>query len=280
MSICISESPVNLNFAVSIPVSDSLSKNSDQKISIAKRVWEVVKRVLPEFVLSLTLNIGAMVFFATPMSIPLMNVAMIGSLALGCIFAARDLARKKQLSDQTENQLQTVQVLSRGSIVNTVGLSGPNIWIHEGGHALAATAFFKNARAKIWVKPFHGGSTSYTASNRLTWLGSFLGKHSAMMVTAAAGLIASTVFAMCELGIAHKCQDNHPTLSQYLNLHAITYLFHEAMYGLSAFIASKQDLGHDLVRLWQVGGVHPLIPVVAIVALPLLQVGLMKLFDK
>lgn len=251
------------------------------KDSTPQRIASAVKGALPEFALSIGLNLGAMAFFATPMSIPMMSGVVIGSMALSCVFTVHDISCQKiRPSSKTKNQLEATRMLSRGSIVNTVGWSGPNLWIHELGHALSATALFKNSQAKIWVRPFQGGATSYTASNRLTAVGKLLGKHRAMMVTAAAGLAASTIFVMSELGLASKCKKSHPAISQYLNLHASAFLFNEAIYGLTAFLASKKDLGHDLVRLWQVGGVHPAIPIAVIVGLPLMQLGMLTFCRK
>lgn len=251
--------------------------------SLARRVSGVMQRILPEFGMSLGINCAAMAFFATPLSIPLFSFMMIASFALSVIIIShnpsrdpsRDLSRGKDGVDEVgSRQLRATQILSRASMMNTLGWSGPNIYIHESGHVVAAITFFKNPRVQMWVRPFQGGSTTYTASNRLTRIGMLLGKQRAMLVTAAAGLVASTVFVMCELGVANRYRKTNPGLSQYLNLHAVTYIFNEVVYGMTAFLASKSDLGHDLVRLWRIGGVHPLIPIVAMIALPLIQVAL------
>lgn len=273
----IQESPVNEISVISKPEEQEVNIQPS-KNNLAKRVGMVMKRVLPELVLSLSLNFAAMAFFATPMSIPLLSLMLIGSFALGCIFGLKDSSRSKnKLSGEMEDPMRGTRILSRTSIVNTIGWSGPNLWIHESGHAISATALFKEAQVKMWVKPFQGGATTYTASHRLTQIGQWFGKSRAMLVTAAAGLAASTIFVMSELGIANKCKKSNPTISQYLKLHAFTTIFNEAVYGLTAFLASRADLGHDLVRLWRVGGIHPLIPIIAVVALPLIQVTLYQM---
>lgn len=236
------------------------------------RLWKIIKPILAESAHAIVLNLGVLAFLATPISIPLLTVSVVTSLGLSCLSAWRDCARRQTaISKKTENLLTATHILSRASIVDTLGLSKPNILIHEGGHFLAAKALFKGSNPKIWVKPYQGGGTSYTASNRLTFLGKIFGKGGSKMVVAGAGLAASTLFICSELAVAHKIRKTHPKLSQYMNLHAICHLFHEVIYGLTAFFASKKDLGHDLVHLWTIGKIHPAIPISLLITLPLIE---------
>lgn len=266
-----SHSPIVCNTLLNQDLAISKTKSSTDK-KVAWRVWQVVKPVFLESFVSVTLNLGVLSFFATPVSIPLFVASVAASLGLSVLFAWRDFSRQQKMaSKETNRQLKATQLLSKGAIVNTVGLSKPNIIIHESGHFLAAKILFKESHPKIWINPFQGGGTSYTASNRLTCLGRMFGKSGSMLVTAAAGLAASTLYICSELAIAHKMQKKHPNVSQYMNLHAISHLFNEVLYGLTAFVASKKDLGHDLVRLWCTGGIHPAIPIGLLIAFPLID---------
>lgn len=260
-----------------------LNQNLQKKLSIAHNiktlsVWEVAKPILSESFSAIALNLGVMTFFATPVSIPILTASVVTSLVLSGLLTWRDAKRQpKNFSNITQQQLSTTQLIARGSLVNVMGLSNPNIFIHESGHFWMAKLLFKHSNPKVWVSPFQGGVTSYTASTRLTGLGQLFGKSGSMLVTAASGLVASTLFVCSELAVAHKIRKTRPNLSQYMNLHAITHLFNEVIYGLMAFVASKKDLGHDLVHLWRVGGIHPAIPICAMIALPLIETCLLKL---
>lgn len=263
------------NSSLSININETIPSSKEEAANI--RVWNFVKPIFSESLYAIALNLVVIPFYATPISIPLLTISVITSLSISCLFAFRDSLQKlKEVSKQTENAMSATQILSRGAIVDNLGLSKPNILIHELGHYAAAGLCFKDPKAKIMINPYQGGGTSYTASNRLTPLGKLFGKSGSMLVNAAAGLVSSTVFICSELAIAHKIQKTHPNASQYMNLHAISHLFHEVIYGLSVFFASKQDLSHDLMRLWKVGGIHPALPIGLLIAIPLIQVIAMK----
>lgn len=240
-------------------------------------VGSIARRIFPEIALAFSLNYAVVNFVAIPLTVPLFTLALATTLAAGCIALAYDYYRKKGIEKE---RMQAVQKLSRISIVNTVGLAGPNIVIHESGHALAASALFKNAQPLIEIDPFNGGATSYAISYGLTRWGNFLGQRQAMLVIAAAGLIASTIFALFEFGLAHKLQHSYPLLSQYLNLHGISQILNEVIYGLTAFFADKIELGHDFIYLWQMGEIHPLIPIALIIAIPLFLSAILGLLDR
>lgn len=249
-----------------------------------QKICKVAGRALAEVAISFTINVAVMMCFATPLSIPLVTTALIGAFAGVVVSTAWELYRqnKAQPLPKTDAELkhelgtQNAERLARFGMTNLAGLSGPNIAIHECGHALGAVSFFKNSHPKIDVFPFRGGQTSYQISYGLTKLGKFLGEHRSLLVTAGAGMMISTVFAMLEFGLAHGISGSYPTVSEWMNYHAISQLMNEVVYGLTAFLVSRFDLTHDFVYLWKVGGIHPLIPIALMIALPLAEICLLK----
>lgn len=237
-------------------------------------LYEVVKPIFIELALALTINITAIIFFAVPLSATLITAALLVPGLISCAHAACAILRNDIKAKDVGNQeLRAAQLSSRMALADSVGLALPNLLVHEGGHAFAANLLFRNPQASIWVIPFKGGATGYIISNGPTALGSLLGRRCSLLVIAAAGFMATSALAVIEMLAASRLAGKRPVLAEYLNLHAISNLFNEVIYGLSAFLASEQDIAHDFVNLWYVGGIHPLIPVTTMIALPLLCGG-------
>lgn len=143
-----------------------------------------------------------------------------------------------------------------------------DVVIHEGGHALAASALYKNANPKITVMPLQGGVTTFWI-NGLTKVGKFFGEKGSRLIVAGAGPAAAVLADTIHIGVAHVIRKTHPTLSSYLKITAIISLIGHVMYALSALSIKQQMPGHDFVALWM-GGIHPVASIVAMVALPLI----------
>lgn len=165
----------------------------------------------------------------------------------------------------------SVRSIPQLALVNILNLTGPYFVIHEGGHALAALTLFRQASPEISFTPFRQGVTSFVVSSGLTQLGAHLGRRISLLAVAAAGIVCSTVVALIEFAISHHFQDKFPNLCHWLDLHAKAQILHDLLYCFSAFAASKMDPFHDLMALWQDGGIHPLVPIALMIALPLLQ---------
>jgi len=161
------------------------------------------------------------------------------------------------ISSQSE---EAVRQLSRFSIVNTLGLSSLTIVIHECGHFLAARLLLRNSLAGLTIIPFLGGETTYTISYGLTKIGQFVGLDRALLIIAAGGIATSTSIALLEIGFAHRFSAKYPCISELLSLHAISQLTFEILYGMKTLIEQKPNLTNDFIKLWYVGGIHPIIP--------------------
>lgn len=238
------------------------------------RICLIAAKAFLNISIALSINFAVMSFVATPLSVTFMTGLIISTTIIAIIHSSYEICK-----GQKTHKTSYVNTISQASMINTLGLAGPNIAIHEGGHAFLASAMFKNAKPEISIFPFNGGSTSYIISNGLTKIGNFFGKYQALIVITAAGMMASTLFAMFEFAIANKLKESYPLISEFLTIHGIIQIFNEIIYALTAFVASKADLAHDFVCLWEMGGIHPLIPITFMIALPLIEFSLFKFFN-
>lgn len=161
--------------------------------------------------------------------------------------------------------------LSLFSLVNLLQIAGPYFLVHESGHALTAWSCFLNANPTISITPFKRASTTYVISEGLTTLGNFLGKEYAYIAVTAAGITASLIAAVSEIGVAHWIHDKHPQISELLETVAYTQLFNDILYGLLAFGPARYHPHHDFVALSMHAEIHPLLPIGLLIAVPLFQ---------
>lgn len=248
---------------------------------IAEKISPLAKRTLMELGVAFALNVGVISFFATPLGFPLTIVWLQKALISSMVATVPKMAWEIYTSQKTQDDkfLEGSSHLAKISIANSIGLSGPQHVIHEYlGHATAAKLLFENPRVKVRIFPYRAGSTTYTIS-RLTKLGALLGKEKAVLFVTAAGIMASTTFALFEFALANGIKDRFPTISEWLNYHGIVQIFNEVVYGLTGYLATRTDLTHDFIRLWTMGEVHPLIPIGLMIALPLLEVALLKILS-
>ncbi|HSX38729.1 MAG TPA: hypothetical protein VLE95_07885 [Chlamydiales bacterium] len=139
--------------------------------------------------------------------------------------------------------------------------------LHEGGHAWAANAVFKNAKPKITLFPYGATRTEY-ATAELTDFGSKLGKHRSLTLVAVSGpattLLVSTIAMIAGMAVRAKFQE----LSCYLIAYGRMDFFQHAVYAANAMLAHPKDDKHDFVVL-SASGVHPLAAAIVLIALPL-----------
>lgn len=144
-------------------------------------------------------------------------------------------------------------------------LTTGDVLVHEGGHALAATALYKGAEAEITVFPWTGGVTEYYPQE-LTALGEWVGRENAELITSAAGSGCALLFSTTYLLIAGQIADSHPELARYLEMMGFMSILRHVIYALSALAIQKE--GHDFAAL-AAGGIHPLVAVAFLVLIPL-----------
>lgn len=242
------------------------------------KISEFTKRVFTELSISLGLNLLIIAFTATPLSIPVLTIIAATTL-VGVTVRMIFESQFDDNADEFDAMLPPFgEVVARLGIVNAIGQSSLNILIHEAGHALTALACFVNPGIKIKWDFFVHGETSFSVSNGMTKLGNYLGKNNSIMLFRAGGLIASTVLAMTEVAIAFFVKDSSPQASLTLKCHAFSQISNDLLYGLSALLSNGFNVRNDYLALWKIGGIHPLIPMTLMVALPvILYVGLQLL---
>lgn len=216
---------------------------------------------------------SASVFFISAIAIVILNVA-IRSVS---VYLAHRIA--KMPPEKNKTVLKTIIIFCEYLAplnFSILANSTTDTLIHEGGHALAASALYQNPKPKIEILPFKGGVTSWYMTP-LSKLGEFFGAKNSRLIVSAAGPAAGILASTVELGIAHSCRKKHPRLSRYLNVMAIVNIAQHVLYAASAF-AVKNAPGHDFVFLW-LGGIHPVASIVTMVALPLIVKGSLFLYD-
>ncbi len=261
--------------------------------STSGKVDALAKRELLRMAAAFCVNTAAIHFLAGPMSlVPIsmaaLNVALVATLVSAVGLAAMHVYRGHASPHASAWEALYPTLASYGknfshlSLLNFIGLGAPNFLIHELGHFLAAFALFKNPKASLRIVPFTKGSTEYVVSNGLTRLGSLFGKDKAILLITAAGTTASLLFAMGEFAASHFCKDSHPQLSKGLELHGVSQLLNEVVYGCWSLLhiwanpvggarPSKNLFADDFYALWARGGIHPLAILAVLIALPLIE---------
>lgn len=217
-------------------------------------------------------------FAALPVSIMLLQAAVFSQVLVlvwevGLYIAARQgwLQDSRLLKQGLSSELErNCRQWSSLNVLNCIGLAGPNIAIHELGHYVSALLCFKGANPKIIIDPFRGGLTKVRSTKHLTALGTMLGRHNAELLMILGGVIASTAFAMAEFAAAHAYRKEAPRMSELLELHGVTQLANDFLYGVASLEDPAAMYGSDFILAWQ-KGVHPVLVLFFMVALPLLQ---------
>jgi len=265
---------MNIALPIASPVSLGNRDSQDNVFNSSgfqNKISTFTQRVFAELSISLAINCVILMITATPISIPALTL-IAGTALIGVTVRMVFEAEFDDNQDDFDVLMPPIgEFIGRLSIVNSVGMSSLNIWIHEAGHAVAAACFFLKPNIKIHWDPFLHGDTSFSVSNGMTKLGQLLGKHHAIMLFRAAGLIGSTVFAMTEIGAAFFFKESSPQVSLTLTCHAISQIANDVLYGLAALASRGFNVRNDYLALWKIGGIHPAIPMIAMVALPVIE---------
>lgn len=201
--------------------------------------------------------------------------------SIQCIRTSKEIDRLESLQEELEKK-NRVRTNIANFICPTVFASFDaqtfGVLRHEAGHAIAAIALYQNSKPKIVVNgPFNGGVTTFYPG-ALTKLGESVGRKNVELIVAGAGAGISILFSCISLVLSRKFRDSHPQLSRYFLSSAIAGVVHHVFYAISAFFTSKENLSHDFVRLWT-GGIHPIVSIITMVAIPLIVKGCFLLYD-
>ncbi len=278
--------------AAAIPIRRDAAEEREK----TKLCKTVALYALKELVVGLILAIPTAFFIATPASMALLFVGLAVTVIFNAAvrghtryyeyklfvaqrqgFRDRDPNEITRLSERHADAQRLENFICPTAFVFSSYLTGPGTLIHEGGHAIASHMVYKNPVPNISVDS-GGGKTSFF-TNELTSFGNNLGKEGSSMFVSAAGAGIWVLISAGAMFMSHKWRKTHPELSRYLLMTVIISIFHHVVYAISALTASMQDKSHDFVNLW-LGGVHPLVSVICMIAIPLLVKGGMILYDR
>lgn len=146
--------------------------------------------------------------------------------------------------------------------------------IHECGHLIASSLLFTNSHPTIRLHLL--GGITYYEDSPLSSVGSKIGFDNSIVLRAASGSIISVIVSLAYLITHHQIKHHHPEISRYLICMIVFTLIHHIWYALSTFYQTSDNpmySRHDFINL-SAHGIHPLISVIAILAVPLTyQIG-------
>lgn len=249
------------------------------KKDIDNKVQQIVKQTLLE--LTITLGIHIVVLSYTRPHVILLSTI---PLAVGIVHtvAVATYQYFKEINHSTNHPVRLNQNIARFSFCNIFLSSAPNTLIHELGHAACAKLLFVNANPTISISLFRGGTTRYAISYGLTPLGKKLGVSSSLVVNKACGMGASTIYAIAAFIFGHYLEDSHPNISEFLTIHGVSQILGDFIPSCLAvlLLPERQLRSNDLGFMWQVGGIHPAIPLFLLIAIPATVKGALILLNK
>jgi hypothetical protein len=170
---------------------------------------------------------------------------------------------------------------SQFSLVNVFGLSGPTIALHELGHYSVAKTLFNGAKPSIFVQPFQFGYTTFDNNATLSRLGRLIGLRNSTAILILGGVIATTLVATTAITASHFLKDSYPGLSRFLELYGYVQLLTDVLYGLMSALEPQAMASGDFCLLDGLTGIHPLMVVGTMVAIPtIVKVALPRLCPK
>lgn len=260
-----------------------MNKEASIVLSLSKIKISIIKDValssFKELNVTFVLTGVTCLFVASP-AIPTLLITTIGILALNLLirsvtgYLTYALERTKRVPSSKED-VETMQITHSflqylcPMTFTILDTTTRDVLVHESGHALTAMALYQNAKPRIEVFPLEGGVTRYS-TGPMTKLGEFFGRKVSGVIVSGAGTAFSIIFATINIGLAHHFKQDHPELHRYFLCMAICTIAQHAIYALSALWEKRPSSGHDFVKLWRVGGIHPVISVICMIALPLI----------
>lgn len=158
------------------------------------------------------------------------------------------------------------------------------VLIHETGHALAGILLCKLEKwPEIVIFPASiSGRTDFSIID-LTRLGNWLGEGRSLAILAGAGPAFAIFDATALLCLAHAIKDTQPEMYFYLITMAITRMYGQVGYALSALsipsFTTSWEGNNDFYFLWKEAKIHPVVAAITMIAVPLLVQGTLMLYQ-
>lgn len=145
-----------------------------------------------------------------------------------------------------------------------------NTLIHELGHAIAGRILLNDTLPRIVIRLPFRAQTIFTYPT-LTDLTRKIGKRATLTIVSAAGTISATLLNVTQLIAARPLKRVSCLIKDNLQTAAVISIAGHALYAFSALWSTH--VSNDFFWIWRAGGIHPLISVLAIVALPAIWEG-------
>ncbi len=244
-------------------------------------ISDIARKTLNEFLVSITLSGVTCLFIATPAGMVAMIAGTVSMVAINLLI--RCAAGYATLCEHDLESVHTREAEQERSNYRTfinfakylcplnfsqVETSTSNTIIHEGGHALAVLALYKDNFPEITISPFEGGVTEFTGGD-LSAFGKWLGEERSSLFIAAAGSSLAVLFATAELVAGHTLSEAHPELSRYLEVTGLVGILEHIFYAARGLLSNCGE-GHDFRFLWNACEVHPAVCIALMVLLPLI----------
>lgn len=202
-------------------------------------------------------------------SVAISVFAMSGSVTVVCTLtlAGFSVAALSYIPSLSERASNACKFLANFGVIHLVYELGLNTFIHEMGHALAGAALY-GGRPTIQID-FLGGGQTMNPAGKLTVLGEFFGKERVRVLVAAAGPIASLVFAMGMFAWAAYQTDG--TVAQRMNIQGAVQLTDELIHSYKSAMKRNLSIGNDYGTLHRLAGIHPAVSLTVLALLPAIQ---------
>jgi hypothetical protein len=253
------------------PLNWNYSSNFDRVIFTSEQITRVTSAAsyaLKKFSAALVINLAIRFTFATFLVSQGTIVFNIATLA----FTIFIVSRIAQLFFKNQPIPAFFNSIARSTLVTSLTMKINN-YIHEYGHAIAAHLSYINAKPEIFAN-FSEGSHRYAVSYGLTRFGQFLGEQRARLLITASGLMTPIFMTVAEFALAYGVCSSPQDLHEILIDHGFSQLAHAAYYSATTFFGDAQ-LENDFYQLWQMGGLHPLLTITLMLAIPIAQIILL-----
>lgn len=191
-----------------------------------------------------------------------------------------DLACTKGNTDKPLKKTIGLRALTR---VSRLAVSGVydyltfNTLIHELGHAIAGRILLNDTLPRIVIRLPFRSQTIFTYPS-LTALTKKIGKKATLTIVSASGTISAMLFNVMQLMIARPLKRVSTLVKDNLRTAAIISIAGHVLYALSALWSTH--VSNDFFWIWRSGGIHPLVSILGIIALPAIWEGGYALMNK
>lgn len=237
---------------------------------------ELIKKIFAEIVVSAIVVGITCLFVATPQTAVAFIVVTVAILAINIIARIAAFYFEKNSCETASKATKWIPPLTFGFLYEITA----NTLVHEWGHFAAAKSIFTDANPKVIIDGLFGGKTYLGLGRVYTAFGKLLGPLNSMRLIAAAGTLVAIIMATVGLILAIQLRNKHPELSKYFLVAGGFYIIQHVVVALSALTSNPLGgAGNDFLSLWY-SGIHPLVSVVCIIAIPLLAILSLLLVNK